>query len=144
MSGYLHATAVVVGEKGLLLIGASGAGKSSLAERIIAEARAAGRFAGLVGDDRVWVEARGGRLVASAHPALRGQIERRGIGIERVDPVASTIVHGVISIEPNPPRLPEPESLIWTHLGVRLPLQTLRSDQDLAAKAHLALAWIGA
>src|SRR5579885_12565 len=45
---YLHATAAVVGEAGVLIRGPSGSGKSSLAFALIAAAKASGLFARLI------------------------------------------------------------------------------------------------
>lgn len=143
MSDYHHATALVIGEKGLLLTGASGAGKSALAERLIAEARARGLFARLVGDDRIALTVDRGRLIATSHPAIRGQVERRGIGILTVDSFEKAVLGGVVMLESAPPRLPEPEARQVEIRGVRLPCLALRDDRDLAAKAHLVLDWLG-
>lgn len=143
MSGpYFHGTVILIGEKAVLITGVSGAGKSALAERMIAEARSQGRFAGLVGDDRVTVGASAGRLVVSGHPAIQGQIERRGIGIAEILWVSRAVLGAVVTLEADPPRLPDPESLFVEISGVRLPLLRMRADQDTAAKAHLALDWI--
>lgn len=49
----VHGTAAVVGEAGVLIRGASGAGKSSLALALVDAAAARGLFARLVGDDRI-------------------------------------------------------------------------------------------
>ena len=81
MSRYIHASALVVGEHGVLVRGASGAGKSRLVLALLALAEERGLFARLVGDDRIGLQAAGGRLLARAHPAISGQIEQRGIGI---------------------------------------------------------------
>ncbi len=140
---YCHASVVVVGERGLLLLGASGAGKSSLADRMIAEARARGLFAGLVGDDRVALLVCAGRLVASAHPAVAGWIERRGTGIVAIDHLPRAVISAVVSIEANPPRFSEESERFMVIKGVKLPLLRLQADQDLAARAHLALGLIG-
>ena len=56
----LHATAVAIGEAGILIRGASGSGKSSLAMDLIFVARHQARFASLVGDDRIDLDTRGG------------------------------------------------------------------------------------
>ncbi len=77
----LHASAVVIAEAGVLICGPSGAGKSSLAFALITAAEDAGLFARLVGDDRIGIESRGGRLIAHGHPMILGKIERRGQGI---------------------------------------------------------------
>ncbi|MCA1998149.1 MAG: hypothetical protein LDL25_00030 [Hyphomicrobiales bacterium] len=139
MSRAIHATALVIGEKALLLLGASGAGKSALAERLIAEARAEGRFARLVGDDRILLRAEGGRLLAAPHPAITGRIERRGLGIGTTEWLGAAVVTLAVTIEPNPPRLPEPETETLELEGIRLPRLALRADRDLAARAHLVL-----
>lgn len=143
MSDYHHATALVIGEKGLLLLGTSGAGKSALAERLIAEARARGLFARLVGDDRIALHVSNGRLIATGHPAIRGQVEWRGIGIFAVNSLEKAVLSGVVTLEAAPARLPEPDARHLEIQGVRLPRIALRDDRDLAAKAHLVLDWLG-
>ena len=57
MSGAVHASAVLVGERGVLIRGASGAGKSLMALALVERVRRDGGFAALVADDRVWLEA---------------------------------------------------------------------------------------
>ena len=88
-SGF-HASAVVVGESGVLARGPSGAGKSSLALALIALAREAAIFAALIGDDRVFVRACGGRLLARGVPRFAGLIERRfeGLVVAAHEPLA--------------------------------------------------------
>jgi HPr kinase/phosphorylase len=87
----VHASAVLVGARAVLIRGPSGAGKSRLALALIEAARAGLLpFARLVADDRVELEACHGRLVVRAPNALAGLIEVRGVGIRRVpyEPVA--------------------------------------------------------
>ncbi|MBP6738093.1 MAG: serine kinase [Rhodobacteraceae bacterium] len=72
----LHATTVALGEdRGLLILGPSGSGKSGLALQLIALG------AQLVADDRTTVHDEGGALIATCPPALRGRIEARAVGI---------------------------------------------------------------
>lgn len=71
----LHATCVAVEGRGLLILGPSGSGKSSLALHLIAFG------AQLVADDRTEITRRGDRLIASCPLAIRGRIEARGLGI---------------------------------------------------------------
>ena len=71
----LHATVVSVAGNGLLILGASGSGKSGLALRMMALG------ADLVADDRVLLRRVGGALLARPPEALAGRIEARGIGI---------------------------------------------------------------
>ena len=88
----IHASAVLVGPRAMLIRGPSGSGKSRLALALI-EAAAAGRlpFARLVGDDRVFVEAVHERLLVRPAETLAGLIEVRGLGIRRLayEPVAA-------------------------------------------------------
>ncbi|MFZ7091737.1 HPr kinase/phosphorylase [Primorskyibacter sp. 2E233] len=72
----LHASAVAVEGRGLLIRGASGRGKSSLALELMA------RGALLVADDRVIVTPRKGQAPwLSAPKTIAGLIEANGIGI---------------------------------------------------------------
>src|SRR6202035_6141888 len=78
----VHASAVLVGARAVLIRGPSGAGKSRLALALIEAARAGTlRFARLVGDDRVHLEPANGRLLVRPAEALAGLIEVRGVGI---------------------------------------------------------------
>jgi HPr kinase/phosphorylase len=135
----LHATAVVIGEAGILITGPPGAGKSRLALALIAAAGSAGTFARLVGDDRIGIERRGDRLIARGHPAILGKIERRGHGIHEIPFLAAAVVRLVVSIGGNPqppPRLPDEADAHVVLAGMRLPFAGLRQDAaacDLAA-----------
>jgi serine kinase of HPr protein (carbohydrate metabolism regulator) len=87
----IHASAVLIGARAVLIRGPAGSGKSRLALALIdAAASRALRFARLVADDRVEIEAARGRLLARAPIPLAGLIEVRGLGIRRVafEPVA--------------------------------------------------------
>ena len=78
----VHASAVLVGDRAVLIRGPSGAGKSRLAFDLILAGRA-GQIppAVLVGDDRVHLEHSGGQLVVRPARELAGLIEVRGLGI---------------------------------------------------------------
>ena len=78
----LHASCVALEERGLLLCGPSGSGKSALALELMA------RGAALVADDRVGIRVRQARLWARAPAAISGLIEARGVGLLRAVPVA--------------------------------------------------------
>lgn len=140
--GYRHATAVVIGEAGLLIRGASGSGKSRLADALIETARRRGDFARLVGDDRVAVENRAGRLVATGHPSVAGLIERRGIGIVGVDHLGSVVLRGVIDLEAASRRLPEAAEASVPIAGVGLPRLALVGGDEAASRAAMILDWL--
>jgi HPr kinase/phosphorylase len=75
----LHGSAVAVGEHGIFIIGAAGAGKTTLATEMIALG------ADLVADDRVSVTPDGtGQLWLSAPPNIAGLVEMRGFGLIRL------------------------------------------------------------
>jgi serine kinase of HPr protein (carbohydrate metabolism regulator) len=94
----MHATALVVGDRGILIRGASGSGKTALALALAARAGASGRFAALVADDQVLLEARRGRLVCLAPATIAGLVEVRGRSPQAVafEPVA--IVDLIVSL----------------------------------------------
>ncbi|MFN3526604.1 MAG: HPr kinase/phosphorylase [Paracoccus sp. (in: a-proteobacteria)] len=71
----LHGSTVALKGQGLLILGASGAGKSSLALQMMAAG------AELVADDRTDLCREGDVLIASAPQPLLGRIEARGVGI---------------------------------------------------------------
>jgi HPr kinase/phosphorylase len=130
----LHATAVAIDGRAVLLRGASGSGKSDLALRLIdAGAR-------LVADDQSELCREGDTIIVRAPAPIAGLIEVRGVGIMRLDalteaPVA-LIVDLVLSeaIERLPARLSE------AVLGLTLPRITVAPfDPSAAAKLRLAL-----
>ena len=75
----IHATAVLVGARAVLIRGPGGSGKSTLALRLLQAAETGLiRFACLVGDDRLHVEAVRQILLARPSAPLAGLIEVRG------------------------------------------------------------------
>jgi HPr kinase/phosphorylase len=126
-AGFVHATAVVIGEHGVLIRGASGAGKSALAGALIAEATASGRFARLVGDDRVSVSAAGAAPVARPHPAIAGAIEQRGEGILAAPYEPAAALAAVIDLcGAKIERFPEDDDQFAEVAGHRLPRLALQ------------------
>ena len=124
MNTAIHATALLVGERGLLLRGASGAGKSLLALALIERVRRAAGFAALISDDRVWLDAVHGRLVAKGRAQLAGLCERRSEGLIETphEPraVLALIVDLAVRGQP-PPRMPEAADRYATLCGIELP-----------------------
>jgi HPr kinase/phosphorylase len=134
-AGYLHANAVALGEKGLLLRGRSGAGKSALTLALIARFAAQGDFARLVGDDRVHVTRRGDRLVARPHPAIAGLIEVRGIGPVRTPFEPACVLDAVVDIaRPGeaPARYPEEARRTVRLMEIELPRLEVQGCDDVS------------
>lgn len=129
---FLHASAVVVGEAGVLILGPSGSGKSSLALALIEAAHSAGLFSRLVGDDRINITRYGPCLIARGHPLIRGQIEARGLGILSVASLDAAVVGLAIdlSCDEMPLRLPDKHASGVMIADVRLPC--LRPPSGLA------------
>ena len=88
----LHASCVALGGKGLLILGASGSGKSGLALSLMAMGAA------LVADDRVVLTRSQNRVVASVPRQLAGIIEARGIGLLTADTCGSANVVCVVDL----------------------------------------------
>ncbi len=113
----IHATAVALNGRAVLLLGPSGAGKSDLALRLI------DRGWRLVADDRVVLRARAGILWAEPPPSLAGLIEVREVGIvpeASAVPLRPAPVALAIDLARTPPRLPDPA---WRdYAGVAIPL----------------------
>ena len=109
MTATIHASAVLVGARAVLIRGPSGSGKSRLALDLIAAGRAGQfLFTRLIGDDRVELINTGGRLLVQTAPALAGLIEVRGAGIFRLDHEPCAMVGLVVDLAAtDAQRLPE-------------------------------------
>jgi HPr kinase/phosphorylase len=122
-SASVHASAVLVDNRAVLIRGPSGAGKSRLAFDLILAGRA-GQIprAVLVGDDRVHLDTRDGKLVVRPARELAGLIEIRGLGIRRCDHAEEAIVGLVVDLSAaDAERLPPPESLVTQIYGIKIP-----------------------
>ena len=119
----VHASAVLVGDRAVLIRGPSGAGKSRLALDLILAGRA-GQIppAVLVGDDRVHLEVRARQLVVRPARALAGLIEIRGLGIRRCDFADEAVIGLVVDLcAADAERLPAPEALLTCISGIEIP-----------------------
>ncbi|WP_419907122.1 HPr kinase/phosphorylase [Hoeflea sp.] len=124
----IHATALVAGETGILIVGPAGSGKSRLAEEFIQSASVRGRFAALVADDQVFLETRGDRVIAVAPEPIRGLMEMRGTGIVQTRSLERAVMHIAVSAEytGKAERLPDPATRRELVPGVFLPLVFLQ------------------
>jgi len=102
----IHATALVYRESGILIRGASGSGKSSLALALLEAARVQNCFAALIGDDQVSIVAQSGRLTAHCAANIDGLIERRGYGIIHRQAVKAGVIRLIVDLRPRTEDLP--------------------------------------
>ena len=129
----VHASSVAMGDRAILITGASGSGKSDLSLRLI------DRGFALVSDDQTLVRRDGDRLIASAPPSIRGKLEVRGIGILDMEAASNVPVALLVELTSDIQRLPD-DSRERPILGVNLPLVTIDAmTASAAAKVALAL-----
>jgi len=136
----VHASAVLVGERGVLIRGASGSGKSALLLGLLAVDPAA---TWLIADDRVILTAVHGRLLAAAPPALAGLMEIRGQGIVRRSFVSPAPIDLVVDLVPLAAtrRMPPADEESGQIEGIELPFLRLpigAGDGPVRVRARLA------
>ena len=138
MTTTLHASCVAIDNRGVLLTGASGAGKSDLALRLI------DRGASLVGDDGVMIEASNGRLLASPGRNIEGQMEVRGLGILAFPWVSRVPLALVVALDQEVLRMPDELLPVRVFEGLTLPLIALNPfEASAAVKVEKALLLYG-
>jgi serine kinase of HPr protein (carbohydrate metabolism regulator) len=108
----IHATALVLADRGVLIRGDSGSGKTALALELFARARTAGLFAALVCDDQVPLSVLGNRLVGFAATPLAGLVEVRGLTPRPMPWVSAAVIDLVVTLVDRTaaPRFREPET----------------------------------
>lgn len=129
----LHGSAVRLGDKGILLLGKSGRGKSDLALQMIDQG------AILVADDQISIRREGDRLIAKAPARLAGLLEVRGLGVVRQPYMESPLDLVVdLDLDEEETRVPDPLSVSWH--GLDLPKIRIQAKAASAvAKIRFAL-----
>ncbi len=97
----MQASVVVISGRALLIQGAPGSGKSSLALALI------DRGAGLIGDDGVTLERRGDIVWASPPPNIAGLIEIHGVGLVEIPIAKPAPLSLILDLDGRPDRMPE-------------------------------------
>ncbi len=131
----VHASAVLTGNRAVLIRGPAGSGKTRLALALLEAARI-GRipFARLVADDRVELAAHHGRLLLRPPAALAGLIEARGLGIRRMPWEAVAVAGVVVDLDaPDAARMPDAPTQVTELEGVRLPRLAVAVAADALA-----------
>mgnify|MGYP001285304507 CR=1 FL=1 len=139
----VHATAIALGGRAVLIRGAPGMGKSDLALRCLSLAPTAllPHAALLVSDDQVRLVTQNGKVLASAPAELKGLLEVRGLGIVRVPSVATAEVALIADLAQSGTieRMPDPWPVAEI-LGYQFPVLRLRPFEASApVKLLLAL-----
>jgi HPr kinase/phosphorylase len=111
----VHGSVVALAGRGILILGASGSGKSALALALV------GRGAGLVADDRAEIVRRGRALVARAPSAITGLVEVRGIGILPLPAAPEAVLAVVVDLDRAPSaRMPQRETIAYLGADIEL------------------------
>jgi len=114
----LHASTVALAARAIIILGASGAGKSALALQLMAFGAA------LVADDRTLLTARDGRLFATCPAPIRGRIEARGVGLLAAETCPEAEVALAVDLDRDETeRLPHEQSIAWRGISVPLVLR---------------------
>lgn len=133
----MHATSVAIDGRAVLICGASGAGKSDLALRLI------DRGATLISDDYTIVRSSGGQLEASAPATIAGMMEVRGVGVVDLPSIDRARLALIIDLSQDIARMPgDPEE--WLVAGTPLPVVKVSPFEASAPiKVELALKTMG-
>jgi serine kinase of HPr protein (carbohydrate metabolism regulator) len=142
----VHASAVLVGNRAVLIRGAAGSGKSRLVLALLDAPRAGlAGFARLVSDDRVELVATHGRLLARPPATLAGLIEVRGIGIQQLPHEPVAVVGLVVDLAAaDASRMPQPNGMETEIYGVRLPRLAIAAHDDPCSAVLIRLRGIAA
>ena len=128
----VQASAVAVAGRALIIEGAAGSGKSSLALALI------DRGAELIGDDGVLLRRKGDWLNACPPPKIRGKFEIRNVGIVDM-PVTQAPVALILCLSNDAPRFVD-RAETRQLLGLDIPMLRFRAgDAVQAIRAEWAL-----
>jgi serine kinase of HPr protein (carbohydrate metabolism regulator) len=139
----LHATALLLEDRGVLITGGSGSGKTMLGFALIDHHCRQGGFARWVADDQVLLSACAGRLICAAPPAIAGLAEVRGVGPRPIDHEPQMVADLLVRLVPRAqaPRYQEQRHEVLA--GCPIPSLDLPAA-DSAASALAVTAWIKA
>jgi HPr kinase/phosphorylase len=126
----IHATCVDINGSGVLIVGSSGSGKSSLAINLLALGSK------LVADDRCELVKKNNRFSVSKPASLPNSIEIRGIGLVSVPMVVETSLDWVVNMdEAEKERMPD---LRFTEIdGYKIPTVFGKNMDDLASRIYV-------
>ena len=126
----MHATCVDINGSGVLIVGRSGSGKSSLAINLIALGST------LVADDQCEIVKKNNKLSVFKPTSLPTSIEIRGVGLVSVPMAVETSLDWVVNMdEAETQRMPD---LQFTEIdGYRIPTIFGKNMDDLASRTYV-------
>ena len=126
----MHATCVDINGSGVLIVGSSGSGKSSLAINLLALGST------LVADDQCKLVKKNNRIRISKPASLPNSIEIRGVGLVSVPMVVETSLDWVVNMdEAEKERMPD---LRFTEIdGCKIPTIFGKNMDDLASLIYV-------
>lgn len=101
MANNFHASAVLVGDRGVLVAGPSGSGKTELCLALLDHCRLWGEFARMVSDDQVFLSSAGGRVIATAPETISGLVEVRGLAPRPIPTEPRMVVDLFVQLVPS-------------------------------------------
>lgn len=132
-----QAACVSIGERGVLIEGPPGSGKSSLVLCLV------DRGARFVGDDGILLRRDKQRLLASPHPRIRGLIEVRNLGLLELPCLDQVPVSLLIQLDEHAPRYIEEAETVEIE-GIAIPtLRIWPHGGPIAIKVELGLERFG-
>ncbi|QDY99501.1 HPr kinase/phosphorylase [Nitratireductor mangrovi] len=116
----VHASGLVIGDRGIMVTGPSGAGKSTLVLALLRHCAATATPGWLLGDDRLVLSAANGRLLARAPARIAGLAEIHGLGARPVAFEASAVIDLCVQLLPasEVPRLDPAEAAEFVGIAV--------------------------
>ncbi|MER8975211.1 MULTISPECIES: HPr kinase/phosphorylase [unclassified Mesorhizobium] len=96
----IHGTAILIGDRGILITGPSGLGKTTLALALIDHCSQRGLFSRLIGDDQLYAADCDGRLVCRAPASIAGLVEVPGFGPKPLQFEPSCVIDLIIRLVP--------------------------------------------
>lgn len=139
----VHASCVLLRDRGVLIAGDSGSGKTTLALALVSHCAAMGLFARLVADDRTLLRRNSGSLIGRAPLSISGLAEAHGLGPRPVPTASEAVIDLAVELVPEKEALRYGEDQTRLVAGCRLPLLTLAARNSggavLAVAARLQL-----